>query len=132
MIKWEDPAPRNQGHTNPHGKHIMIDFDVESMTGLCTHCGPIGIVKQRNSWVCRTARYDRPGAHGLTVIEARDLREGKTCAICDAPAEHVDHCHTTGKLREPLCARHNLGIGYFKDNPEEMRRAAEYIERHTA
>jgi hypothetical protein len=62
---------------------------------------------------------------------------GQVCAICgllldesargyDAPA--YDHDHTTGEFRGWLCKRHNLGVAYFKDNPELFRKAADYLE----
>jgi len=52
------------------------------------------------------------------------------CAICgDAPGEgrsmHVDHIGDS--LRGILCVRCNKGLGQFKDNPELLLRAAEYI-----
>lgn len=40
----------------------------------------------------------------------------------------VDHCHTTGKVRKLLCHNCNRALGLFKDNPELMRKAADYIE----
>ena len=59
------------------------------------------------------------------------------CAICatDDPGsgrgdrEHfsVDHDHRTGMVRGLLCARCNLGIGYFHDNPIVLRAAADYL-----
>ena len=43
---------------------------------------------------------------------------------------HADHCHATGVIRGFLCRACNVGLGHFKDDPELMRRAAEYIERY--
>ena len=58
------------------------------------------------------------------------------CAICGDFTEpnrvHRDHCHKTGLWRDPLCFRCNLGLGYFRDKPHALRRAAEYVERHLA
>ena len=55
------------------------------------------------------------------------------CAICKRKSPrrlHVDHCHRTGLLRALLCNRCNLGIGYFDDRPDLMRKAATYLVRH--
>lgn len=54
------------------------------------------------------------------------------CVICTAdftsPKDmHTDHCHTTGKVRGILCQGCNQGIGNFKENPEALRRAADYL-----
>jgi len=41
---------------------------------------------------------------------------------------HVDHNHTTGKVRGILCQQCNQAIGLFKDNIFIIEKAAEYLE----
>lgn len=62
-------------------------------------------------------------------------QKGK-CAICQVDLVRVgksltsvasDHCHETGKLRALLCSICNRGLGCFKDSPDILLRAADYI-----
>ncbi len=54
------------------------------------------------------------------------------CAICGGVTKDkrlsVDHCHSTLWVRGLLCQSCNLGLGNFRDNPESLRRAADYLE----
>jgi len=74
----------------------------------------------------------------LTPIQAVDKYEellksqSNTCAIClaiftDTPRPHIDHCHVTEHVRGLLCGECNRGLGQFKDNPEALERAAQYL-----
>lgn len=58
------------------------------------------------------------------------------CALCGKTQEEekaalcVDHNHETGKVRNLLCRVCNRALGLFKDSPQLLRKAAEYLERH--
>lgn len=63
--------------------------------------------------------------------------QGGVCAICGTsdPGRggayfHVDHCHTTSKIRGLLCNRCNAGLGYFKDDTSRLQSAVAYLEGH--
>jgi ribosomal protein S14 len=75
--------------------------------------------------------------YGLTLegYESLFAAQKGLCAICKEamPGEQllsVDHDHATGDVRGLLCPICNLGLGYFKDSPERLRSAAEYLDRH--
>jgi hypothetical protein len=80
--------------------------------------------------------------YGVTVewFTTKLAEQGGACVLCGhvpppgaikaASRLHVDHDHATGLVRDLLCTCCNQGIGYFRDDPDLMRRAAEYIERH--
>lgn len=61
------------------------------------------------------------------------------CAICRSPEcggpgkfFHVDHDHATGKVRGLLCCYCNFVVGHSRENPSNLRRAAEYLERQVS
>ena len=71
-----------------------------------------------------------------TYDEMLAAQDGK-CAICGATKPggrtkrfHVDHCHTTGQIRALLCNNCNMGLGAFRDKPDLLIKAAEYIRQH--
>jgi hypothetical protein len=84
-------------------------------------------------------RYRR---YGLTEDSYLAIyrQQGGRCAICDTSIKavntkedrsfntHIDHCHETGKVRGLLCAGCNLGLGHFKDDPDRLRKAADYLK----
>lgn len=88
--------------------------------------------------------YEMRTRFGITLDEfrAKVVAQKGVCAICGEPETasrngqvmhlSVDHCHTTGDVRDLLCKGCNNGIGWFKENPAAMRAAADYIERHKA
>lgn len=85
--------------------------------------------KRRNRH--RLAHYGRKYRHGITQAEwdAMVLAQEGRCAICEATNGdlRIDHDHTTGVIRGLLCDLCNRGIGYLRDNPDHLRRAATYL-----
>jgi hypothetical protein len=69
--------------------------------------------------------------YGLTLAEYDAMMAGP-CGICGVHTDsmHLDHDHATGKPRGGLCREHNIGLGYFQDNPEMLERAAQYLRDH--
>lgn len=58
------------------------------------------------------------------------LSEPSACDCCGRVTELVvDHCHTRGHIRGYLCPPCNLGLGHFKDDPERLRAAIQYLRR---
>lgn len=70
--------------------------------------------------------------YGITV-EEYDKIIARGCAICGKSEGRMclDHCHTTGKVRDCLCQQCNVGIGHFKDDPTLLARAIQYLREHS-
>jgi hypothetical protein len=91
-------------------------------------------VRQKN-W-----RRDLKRTYGLTVAEWQAMLEAQDgrCAVCrtDTPGGrglfHVDHCHTTGRIRALLCHACNVVLGLVADDPVRLRALAAYVEQHAA
>ena len=77
--------------------------------------------------------YHLKRRYGITAEEADVMlasQDGK-CAICrTAPARHVDLDHDSGAVRALLCFNCNGGLGQFKDDPDVLRAAADYLRFH--
>ncbi|MFI6643264.1 endonuclease domain-containing protein [Streptomyces sp. NPDC050504] len=81
--------------------------------------------RERNRISCFRRKYGLPPAELAGTVAGRH----RICCICPtAPAEHVDHCHETGRVRDVLCFSCDAALGQFKDRPDAMRRAAAYVE----
>jgi hypothetical protein len=60
------------------------------------------------------------------------------CAICGIDEKeavkqklYVDHCHTTGNIRELLCHSCNAALGLMKDSIQILTKAIAYLDKHT-
>ena len=79
--------------------------------------------------------YNLRAHYGISAAEYDAMFEAQQgrCAICGKTSKrnlHTDHNHTTKKIRALLCSPCNTGLGQFKENPDRLRRAIEYLELH--
>lgn len=71
--------------------------------------------------------------YGLTPEDYEMLlvNQEERCAICgETPLRgvlYVDHDHETGKVRGLLCGACNSGLGQFRDDPNVLRAAIDYL-----
>lgn len=68
--------------------------------------------------------------YGITSEDYAEMLKSQNslCLICEEEKPlHVDHCHSTGKVRGLLCHSCNNGLGCFKDSSERCLKAADYL-----
>lgn len=77
-------------------------------------------------------------AYGITREEFNNIlaEQNNSCAICGIKEPggrgnwHVDHNHTTGKVRGLLCHKCNTGLGLFLESETILKLAITYIRKH--
>ena len=70
--------------------------------------------------------------YGLSLEQFNQMiiAQDGLCAICSndiADYPYVDHNHVTGNVRKLLCMNCNSGLGQFKDSPELLQKAVDYL-----
>ena len=104
--------------------------------GRAVYCKPCHNARGRAALekVGGARTYHLKRRYGVTAaeVEAMVAAQGGRCAVCrEAPAEHVDHDHRTGRVRGVLCFNCNGGLGQFRDRDDLMARAIAYLQGAT-
>ena len=75
--------------------------------------------------------------YGMTIEQYNAMLEAQEggCFICGRPPRedislHVDHDHSTGKVRGILCFCCNNALADFQEDPELLKKAAAYVSWH--
>lgn len=110
---------------------------------LCGACGqvlPVASFGKKHNYtteMCRSCRNvsERSRAYGISVDEVRALL-ARPCDVCgdemtSLKAHHIDHCHTTGKVRGVLCNGCNTALGLAREDVNVLRALISYIERNS-
>lgn len=106
-------------------------------TARAVYCSDVCRRKAINA--ARSPHDSRRRLYGLEPdqYEALVVAQGGRCAVCgtDQPGGrskgswHVDHEHSTGRVRGLLCTRCNQALGLFDDDAARLVAAAEYLTR---
>jgi hypothetical protein len=111
--------------------------------GQCQRGSCKNFVEKNGEYFCKKCRE----LHKLRRFTLRGIKITKEqydkmveeqrglCAITgQAPADgsilNIDHDHATGTVRQLLDRNINKALGLFQDNPEWLRKAADYLEFH--
>jgi len=126
------------------GEAFPLRCYVRGMEKYESYCIPCRVANNRKKYLenplverhkmrCRHVKR----TYGISWDEMIEMvKKAGGCAICGNELDFdrtksfaVDHCHTTGKVRGVLCYPCNQGLGLFRDKPENLIKAAAYIER---
>lgn len=69
--------------------------------------------------------------YGMTIDDYEQIADMQhnACAICRSTTQklHVDHCHSSGRIRGLLCGPCNRTLGLVHNKPEVLDVAAVYL-----
>jgi hypothetical protein len=113
---------------------FYVDKNGHRSTKVCSECHKIQCKERwhNRSWMDRWA--SRNYLYGVTkefLLDLYEKQQGK-CKICGIKPQttrglHIDHCHSTGKVRGLLCHGCNTSIGAMKEDPEILLKAIAYL-----
>jgi hypothetical protein len=89
--------------------------------------------KQRNA---RSSHIKK--SYGITLEQEQDLKnkQDNKCPICKTELgighkTHIDHCHTTGKVRGILCHACNVLLGHARESVDILKSAQKYLKKYS-
>lgn len=83
--------------------------------------------KDRARWIMRTCgitHEDQGNRCRICSVEHKDYM----CGTSKISRLHIDHCHTTGKIRGLPCLNCNSALGSFRDSRELLLKAIKYLD----
>lgn len=89
-------------------------------------------LKNRDKVLSQGNKNRRKYLYGLSHENylAKINAQHNLCACCGEPfikTPHIDHCHTTGKVRGLLCQPCNVGLGYYEKKSSLFK---SYLEKY--
>ena len=125
----------------PRGAFYPAKDKANGLSGRCRDC-------HKANWFTlpdERRTHSKRRKFGLSHDDYEAMRGARNdmCAICgqvesvlrcDGKPKSlaIDHCHTTGLVRDLLCVACNQALGKMADDPARLRAAADYVERWAA
>ncbi len=105
----------------------------------CKECDKNRVKKRHELNPERTRNNDLLRNYGISLDDHTNMFEKQKglCAICGKEGDGrwkklcVDHCHSTGKVRELLCRNCNMMLGQVGDNRGLLMEMVSYLDRHS-
>lgn len=114
----------------------------DGLQDRCKDCTRIGMKEWRGASPENAQRAvdasrwsNRKRLYGVDEKRFNEMikEQNHKCAICSSAigiSAHVDHCHTSGKVRGLLCSPCNRALGLFRDSLDNVILAAQYLKGH--
>jgi len=115
------------------GEHNWPDYIRKTNTYCCRLCK----LQYTREWKAANPDSWKRNTYGITQEEYLEMlkKQNDSCAICHTKTAggknnvwHIDHNHTTGKVRGLLCWACNSGLGQFRDNVQSLTAAIKYLK----
>lgn len=121
------------------------DCNKNSSTGLRPECIPCRQKREHGYYYAdksKTRRRIRKYLYGISNEEFEQMwsQQSGKCDMCKAEMTkeyghkrntcHIDHCHSTGKVRGLLCLQCNSLLGMARDNKSILLNAINYLEKY--
>lgn len=105
---------------------------------VCKECTKIRVRKRHQDNPDRTRNNDLKRNYGITLNDHTAMFESQNgkCACCDKAGDGrwsklcVDHCHSTGKVRDLLCRNCNMILGQVGDDADLLMSLVAYLQKH--
>ncbi len=98
---------------------------------------------EKKNWLTPTQKeykshWSRFKKYGITEREFKDMlsKQEYKCAICNiadidsGKCLCIDHCHSSGKVRELLCNNCNVALGVLKESISTAEKLIQYLKKH--
>lgn len=100
----------------------------------CVECSQEAVERRKDK--AKDERLIRLYGIDTEVRERMERDQDHKCAICsdyfeDSRKLHIDHCHSSGKVRGLLCSQCNQAIGLMKDDRNILLSAIAYLDLHS-
>ena len=124
--------------TLPRAAFVLDRKGAALLSARCRPCSAKYVKVWRANNVDKVRRDQRAShvrrEYGLGWEEYERMHQEQfgCCAICFSAIDllkttHVDHCHSSGRIRGLLCLQCNSGLGQFEDDTERLMRAIMYL-----
>lgn len=122
---------------NVCGKEKPLEAFAKNGKGLFKRAKKCKVCAAKYSAEYRKVNYYKVYASKFKTTEevVKSILSSNLCDICGTTPRgqrrhHIDHDHSTGKVRGLLCEECNKGLGQFKDSLTLLRKALNYLEKY--